>query len=107
LTGLGRHLSASQILLLAILLHFAETKYFLKQTEFSRPNFHAQVATRLGHDVTALIGKDTQKLDELGLFNDGGWSGSTAAGNAGLTDLGIKFCEYVRDYEAVKNGMGV
>lgn len=63
------------------------------------------VAKKMGHGLTALVLKDEPALMDLGLlslYNDGTASRSNQRAsiiNARLTDLGIKLCETIQNYQ--------
>lgn len=61
------------------------------------------MAQSIGHKITKLIGLHEKKLTEMGLFSErfhGDLSGIRPE-NARLTDLGIKVCENIKNYQLV------
>ena len=64
------------------------------------------MAQKLGHGLSALVKQNETTLANHGLISPVVMSGSLETireDNARLTDLGIKFCQYLDRYEAEGN----
>jgi hypothetical protein len=97
---LTKQLSSGELLLL-------KTAY--QQRISYHPNWNdynlwrAAMAKTIGHNVTGLIDLHEKKLTELGIFSErqlGDGSGILAQ-NARLTELGLKLCSNIQEYQAV------
>ena len=69
-------------------------------------NWATKIARRMGHDLAALVVRDERRLTEEGLISPYVNSSDTrphqanvSERNARLTDLGLKFCAAIRDYQ--------
>lgn len=58
----------------------------------------ATICNRMGHGLSALVMKDDRELVEQGLFSPRINSANVDSTNARVTDLGIRFCNVIKDY---------
>jgi hypothetical protein len=100
LLQIAKKLSASQLMLLKISYDFykAGTLKTDGVTDFAR--WSALVAQKFGHGVAGLVVQDNAALELHGLLTPRSFSDLSGImnHNARLTDLAVKFCQYIEKY---------
>jgi hypothetical protein len=100
LLHLAKKLSASQLMLLKISydLYKSGTLTTTNVTDFRR--WSEIVAGNIGHGVLGLINQDSAALEGHGLLTPRTWGDGSGVNhtNARLTDLAVRFCQYVEKY---------
>ena len=100
---LSMKLSSSQLFLLKL-----SYVYYKENGAFSNSSHNEWVkimAEKAGHQIYTLVIQDEKSLMDNGLLSERKFPDESGihAANARLTDLGIKFCEYLVQYEEAKN----
>jgi hypothetical protein len=100
---LSKRLSGSQVRLLAILHKVKDDPMWSDGRILSAYQWLTFVAEQIGHKLPSLVELDESKLMEAKLVSQryGGGEAITK-GCARLTDLGVKFCEVLKEYDEVK-----
>ncbi len=97
---IAKGLSSGETLLLRVAFYHRAT-YPDSRSDYRY--WESLMAESMGHKITGLIGLYEKKLVEMGLLTErlhGDLSGIRAA-NARLTDLAIKVCENIKNYQIV------
>lgn len=63
----------------------------------------AMICKRMGHGLTALVLKDEPALEAEGLISARNNVVNVNSANARLTDLGVRFCKAIENYQIEKN----
>jgi len=95
---LSMKLSASQLLLLKISHDWYRENYSLPTTH---ERWVSLVSEKIGHNIRTLIMQDEEMLISYGLLVDRHLPDRSGISprDARLSDLGVKFCSYLSDYE--------
>jgi len=109
---IARTLTSGELLLLKAVFEAYRNSVFGVPTQRVTLDGWAQtMASRLGHGLSALVIRDSVALEQNGLLSARLVGGSVphqtndnwvAPVNARITDLGMKFCENIRSYEAAE-----
>jgi hypothetical protein len=108
---IAKTLTSGELLLLKAVFEAYRNSVFGAPTQRVTLDGWAQtMASRLGHGLSTLVIRDSVALEQSGLLNARVVVGSAPHQtnenwvlpvNARITDLGMKFCENIRNYEAV------
>lgn len=99
---LSMKLTASELLTLKVAKSLIDKIPLDKNmgTTISKDIWLREVAKQMGHGVTTLVEQDESKLIEYGLITGRYYNDKSGVNvlNGRLTDLGLKFCEYLEEY---------
>jgi hypothetical protein len=106
---LSKKISASQLLLLQVLKKLSNTVDFddQKNTRIRCGQWSQIVAKEIGHGIATIVTQDAEVLETLGFLepkevSDAGRNIFVIPRlNAGLSDLGMVFCDHLQEYEKI------
>jgi hypothetical protein len=100
---IAKHLSSGELLLLKVIYEQFKIGAYTPTTP-SLGGWAEKVAEKCGHKLGALVQRDERELVNQGLIsgyiNPGQHSAMVNEHNARMTDLGIRFCENIQQYES-------
>jgi len=106
---IAKRLTSGQILILKAAYELSEGNTFPRGA-MNTDVWLRKIAEHLGHGLVSLIEHEDKALTDYHLLNrrsvDGPGSGTDGT-NARLTDLGLKLCGIIDDYEETRNDMSV
>ena len=101
---IAKKLSSGDLLLLKIIYQTHQKNEWTRNAQSTNArNWRSVMADKVGHGLSALAEQNERKLAEYGLISPIEMSGNLELfrdENARLTDLGIRFCENIENYDA-------
>lgn len=104
---LSKKLTASQLLILTVLDKMSHDHYFnILPSLIEVSSWLDHISKKIGHSVITLISQDCESLTTLGFLmplqnNQFGSPKHVPTENARLSDLGIAFCENLKNYQDI------
>lgn len=97
---IAKALKSGQILLLKVCYEAFRTGNFQRNEPLLGNLWQSKMANNVGHGLVALLEQDEKILVEGGLLSPRLHNGGVMETNGRLTDLGIRFCQNLEDYQA-------